>query len=565
MEMLSIIFAHILYSSLIASIIIVLFLIVKKCLHNRLSGRVYHIMWLLVLIRLMMPFEIESPYSITGIFPETSSIFYYPQEYISSQVDGYSRTEILNSNEFQKLDGGYYDKEKTGYYFLWNLGFLSIVWLTGVTAIVLFAGIMIIRFKRRSKEFERVYDTQITELMQQCCVRLRIKKDIPLYLDTYFRSPCIAGIFSTSIYLPGDICSQIHRHQLEHVLLHELAHYKRKDLICNLCAAMAVMLHWFNPLVWLAIREMRYDREIATDAYVMETLGESAVIPYGNTLIKLAGIFSNRLTPPNLASFNETNEQMERRITMIKMFKKGSYRLSALAILSFIIIGALTFTIANGNAPEGDRNSMVNENIKDMMVVIDPGHGGNDLGGTYPFDTSDPESIEVKEKDFNLEISLLLSDLLKKSGLKVVMTRQDDRMVELEKRVEFANSCYAALLVSVHNDMHPDSSKNGTRTLYYYSGNEADYGITGEKAAQIIQSNLVKQLGTTDMGISNAKLKILEQVNMPAVSTAVTYITNKSDREKLMTEEFRVKAAQAICDGIIEVLNEMDATDARGD
>ncbi|SFH14773.1 bla regulator protein blaR1 [Desulfotomaculum arcticum] len=562
MEALSIIFARVLYSSLIAGIIIVLLLIVKKGLPNRLSGRVYHIIWLIVLIRLVMPFQIESPYSIGDIFPKTPTVFNYFQEYMSSPADGYSGTETLNKNGFQE-DEEYYDKEKTEDYPLWNPGFLSIVWLTGVTATALVAAIMIIRLKRRSREFERVCDSQINELMQQCCVRLGIKKDIPLYMDSYFRSPCIAGIFTPGIYLPRDICNQIHRHHLEHVLLHELAHYKRKDSICNLCAAIAVMLHWFNPLVWLAIREMRYDREIATDAYVMETLGESAIIPYGNTLIKLAGIFSNRSTPLNMISFSKTNEQMERRITMIKMFKKGSYRLSALAVLCFIIIGALTFTMANGNTPKGVGNSMVNEKIKDMVVIIDPGHGGDDLGGTYPFDTSDPESTEVKEKNINLEISLLLSDMLNESGIKAVMTRQDDSTIELEKRIELANSYNAALLVSVHNEMHPDSSANGTRTLYYNSGTEPGYGITGEKAAQIIQSNLVEQLGTRDQGISNVKLKILEQVNMPAVSVAVSYITNESDREKLMTEEFRARAAQAIYDGIIEVLNEVAATDAR--
>jgi len=294
----------------------------------------------------------------------------------------------------------------------------------------------------------------------------------------------------------------------------------------------------------------------------METLGESVIISYGNTLIKLAGIFSRRVTPSILTSFNETNEQMGRRITMIKKFKKGSYRLSALTILGFILLGALTFTIANGNTPGSDINSVVNENIKDKMVVIDPGHGGIDLGGTYPSNTSNPESIEVKEKDINLEIALLLSDMLKESGIEVAMTRQDDSTVALQKRVEFANSYNASLLVSVHNDMHPDSSNKGTRTLYYYTDNAADYGITGEKATQIIQSNLVAQLGTTDLGISNTKIEILEQVNFPAVSTAVTYITNKSDREKLMTKEFKVKAAQALHDGIMEVLYEMDATDA---
>lgn len=111
MEMLSIIFARVLYSSLIAGIIIVLLLIVKKSLPYRLSGRVYHIFWLIVLIRLVLPFQIESPFNITGIFPETPLIANYFQEYMSSQADGYSGTETLNSSQYQE-DGEYYDKEK---------------------------------------------------------------------------------------------------------------------------------------------------------------------------------------------------------------------------------------------------------------------------------------------------------------------------------------------------------------------------------------------------------------------------------------------------------------------
>lgn len=74
MDMLKIIFSHVLYSSLIAGVIIMLFLIIKKCSPHRFSGRVYHMMWILVLIRLIIPFEIESPYSISNISNIASTV-----------------------------------------------------------------------------------------------------------------------------------------------------------------------------------------------------------------------------------------------------------------------------------------------------------------------------------------------------------------------------------------------------------------------------------------------------------------------------------------------------------
>lgn len=571
LDMLNNIFTHVLYSSLIASIIVVVLLSIKKSSRNRLSGRVYHLMWILVLLRLMMPFEIESPYSIVRIFPENTQMILSSQEYMSMQPADHYSTRIQNSSDLQEVDAGHYYDDKTGNSSPWNLGFFSRIWLIGVLGIACFAVFITIRFKRRSKDFEMVHDPEIIKLVQKCCNRLGIKKAIPVYMDSYFHSPCIAGIFNPSIFLPKDICSHILYHQLEHILLHELAHYKRKDLIYSWWAAMAAMIHWFNPLVWLAVREMKYDREIASDAYVMELLGASAVIPYGTTLIKLASMFPEHLAPLNLANFNETHKQIERRITMIKMFKKGSYKMPALAIISFILIGALTLTIAgninqegnpalNANATVAHENNMVNNKIKNMLVVIDPGHGGEDFGGIYPFSTTDPKFIEVKEKELNLEISLLLADMLKKSGIQVQMVRQDDRTIELDQRIESANQSNATLIVSVHNEVHPDESKNGTRTFYYSTGNETLQEVPGEKAAQIIQSHLVAQLGTTDLGISNNKFKILDQTDMCAVITEISYITNDSDRQNLLNEEFRIKAAQALHDGIIEVLNEMVAT-----
>lgn len=60
------------------------------------------------------------------------------------------------------------------------------------------------------------------------------------------------------------------------------------DLFCSFLATVAAMIHWFNPLIWLAAKKMRHDREIACDAFVIEMFGEEERVSYGTTIIRLA-------------------------------------------------------------------------------------------------------------------------------------------------------------------------------------------------------------------------------------------------------------------------------------
>ncbi len=550
---LEIVFTHILYSSLIASIMIVILMAVKKLWPSRFPARYIHIIWILILLRLLMPLDIQNPIAMLKVLPEKNQLVDLQDlaELTASQVNVIgqnpekpNRINTANSQDIYSM----------------SLSLLVPIWLTGFIVLLIFSAFITIRFKRRTRDFKKVLDPEILSLVEQCSGRLNIKKKIPIYMHSYFKSPCIAGVIKPSIYLPEDIGTKAYHYQLEHVLLHELSHHKRKDLICNFMASIAALLHWFNPLVWLAVREMRYDREIASDAYVMEVLGEPGVIPYGMTIINLASLFSNRHKQFNLVSFTETHSQVERRVEMIKMFKKGSYQVTLSAIICFILIGVVTLTTVAGIKPDGQKR--VPDNLKGKLVLIDPGHGGQDLGATYPsMNPTNPQTNQVKEKDLNLDIALKLKAMLEKSGLRVAMSRQDDSMVSPPDVVKWARAQNGVFLVSIHNNSSSKSSSNGTVT---YSKQVDDRSkATGERAAQIIQARLVKELGTTDLGSKNMKLKILNEVPMPAVMTDIAFISNESDRQKLLSDEFRIKAARALHDAIIEVLSEQLAAESK--
>jgi bla regulator protein BlaR1 len=378
-------------------------------------------------------------------------------------------------------------------------------------------------------------------------------------MNSFIKSPGILGVIHPAIYLPEDIQTQVNPEQLKHILLHELAHYKRGDLICNLFSLLAAAIHWFNPLVWLAVKEMRQDREVACDTFVMEILGEPHAIPYGMTILDLSRTFSGIHRRANLISFNESNGQVERRIKMIKRFKTGSYKLSVMAVILCLAVGAVILTDAVSKKPSLNTmaSQVSNEKIKDKLVVIDPGHGGDDLGGIYPIDETDASRIQVKEKDLNLDISLKLYEMLKKSGIKVEITRMDDRSLTLDDRINMANADNAALVLSIHNNMANKEAPNGTSTSFYAAKDQQNPVMPNVRFAELVQNPLVKQLQTTDLGVKAVNSRILKETKAPSVLVDVAYISNEQDRKNLMDEAFRDKAVQALYDGVIASLNEM--------
>lgn len=235
-----------------------------------------------------MPVAFESTFSIFNFFEGRA------QKFSNSQAIDYTRNGQENeSGLFQNSRpsterniGEAVKTEVKTYSFL--LKVFSRIWLTGVLFLVLFSCAVTIKFKRRTKVFKRVTDPEIQSLVEQCSQKVKIKKSIPVYMDSYFKSPCISGAIHPGIYLPEDIRGRVGQHELKHILLHELAHYKRKDLFYSFLATLAALIHWFNPLVWLAAKKMRVDREIACDACVMEMLGEEERVSYGTTIIHLA-------------------------------------------------------------------------------------------------------------------------------------------------------------------------------------------------------------------------------------------------------------------------------------
>jgi len=184
----------------------------------------------------------------------------------------------------------------------------------------------------------------------------------------------------------------------------------------------------------------------------------------------------------------------------------------------------------------------------EKLVVIDAGHGGVKTGAIYG---------NLYEKDLNLDIALRLRDLLKEKGVKTYMIREDDSHVDNFERAYIANKLNASLFLSVHNNAMTDKSIGGTMTLHYPQ--RAGSGtFNGKDFATTIQNELLKALNTKDRKvIERPNLVVLRYTAMPAAIAEVAFLTNAADREKLKTEVFRQKAAEALCKAVIESLDKL--------
>lgn len=215
---------------------------------------------------------------------------------------------------------------------------------------------------------------------------------------------------------------------------------------------------------------------------------------------------------------------------------------------------------------------------KDLVIVIDPGHGGKDPGALGRKGT--------REKDVVLHIANHLRDLLAKEGsTKVFMTRETDVFVELEDRATFANTHKADLFVSIHINSHPQASVKGMELYHFGEASDPralavaarENGTPLEKNAapwQFIladklndkkiddsrelawttKSSLVKFLDAfykiKDHGIKTAPFFVLRMTTMPAILAEIAFISNPTEEKLLQSSTYQKRVAEGIFNGL---------------
>ncbi len=201
------------------------------------------------------------------------------------------------------------------------------------------------------------------------------------------------------------------------------------------------------------------------------------------------------------------------------------------------------------------------------VVVIDPGHGGNDAGAKGPAGT--------REKTVTLNLARSIADQLK-TGFRVVLTRNDDYRLDLSERAAVANQSKADIFISLHTGGSFIGTTSGGTVFFYQqflesaltaeaeatqsltdSNLPADwdqiqtkYRITSQKLAKMIQYQLNRVRQPPDTNVQGAPLLVLEGADMPAVAIEIGNLSNPNDEKDLQDTEILSVIAAAIAKGV---------------
>ena len=398
-----------------ASVLIILVIIIRKLLKGKISCWVRYGLWLLVAVRLLVPVSLmESAFSIANLLPESRAggqtggnstmasrrtdqeqgRIFRQEEMPDSPAPGMAvlTAPYLVEDEHPSKGGVSYAEEKADALsgsdvrdktalskieitigMVWLAGScLLALWLSGVNGIF--------RWKVRGNRLP-------------LWVSGDLQRQLPVYVTDEISTPCMYGLLRPAVYITARTAKDAQ--VLDMVLRHEQTHYRHGDHIWSVVRMLCLCLHWYNPLVWAAVRLSRQDGELACDEGVLRQMGEENRRIYGEALLILSTEHKPTLRSSlNLAtSMSGTKKQLKEWLSVLVTRPRMAAGTAVLVFLLALGLMACTFT--------GRAEAHEEEPIPEKADIVKATQrGGVEIGGGKESDDGQETGPEgEKESD----------------------------------------------------------------------------------------------------------------------------------------------------------------------
>lgn len=191
--------------------------------------------------------------------------------------------------------------------------------------------------------------------------------------------------------------------------------------------------------------------------------------------------------------------------------------------------------------------------LYDRIVVLDAGHGGNDVG-----ETAVEQDVSLQEKDITLAAVQKAGELLLAQGIRVYYTREDDSSRSPEERVGFANALQADMLISVHVTSAEDTTVYGIRTEYnaqYFIPEFSSADLAYLLLTEVAESTNEKALDIVPGQDDNV---VIGEAVIPVAQLDMGFLSNRQERKLLQRNVYIEKVAQGICNAVLLAYKEME-------
>ncbi|MCK4627464.1 MAG: tetratricopeptide repeat protein [Sedimentisphaerales bacterium] len=387
METLNPFFEWLLKTSLQASLLIGLILLLQILLRSRLPVRWRYSLWLVLLIRLALPWAPQSSVSLFNLLPRDIGSLVAPfSAEPSANVDAdresvrgdFTLSDIFGSTEDAAVindsksipvsDKHTIPQELPESFISAHLQWtqlLPLVWFAGAAVLVVYVAATNFHLWRIVKVKRPLTEKKILDLLEDCKAQMGVQTILGIVQTDSIKSPALFGFIRPRLLLPEGLIDSVNPAELRYIFLHELGHLKRYDILQGWLMAALQVLHWFNPLIWLAFHRVRADRELVCDALAMGTMKSDEPPQYGRTIVNLLERFSRTQYLPSMAGILENKAHLKRRITMIAKFQKSTKKATVAAVILTLALGCLVLT--NAQASSDTKKEIRQEEIKKII------------------------------------------------------------------------------------------------------------------------------------------------------------------------------------------------------
>lgn len=322
--------------------IIILFVLIARILLRKAPKIFSYILWAVVLFRLICPVSFSFRFSPLNLFntpvAENGSNVYIPEDVVHSEYPQVNLplpavNEAINNNLPQGEEQTVADPLE------FPMAAATILWLSGIAAMLIYSAVSLIKLYRK--------------LTGAVCLRDNI------YLADHIATPFVIGVISPKIYLPSSIPEQ----EQGYIIMHEQTHIRRLDHIFKIIAFIALSIHWFNPLVWVAFFCAAKDMEMSCDESVLKKMGSEIKCDYSASLLSLAA--GRRIINGSPLAFSEGS--IKQRVKNVLNFKKPATWIIAASVLLVAVLSiCFAANKANADRKEAQNGSGPVQNENDI-------------------------------------------------------------------------------------------------------------------------------------------------------------------------------------------------------
>ncbi len=398
-----------------SSVLILVLAILRLVLRGRIPARLQYALWLLVLIRLLVPVSFfRSPISVAEAAAP-----------VTERAAELSRTDVevgpfSQQTALRLIDLGFRaesvalvsNTSTEGTYLRWTvtLRYMArLVWYAGMAVMAAWFLFVNLRVLQRLKRTRTPYDPAAKP---------------PICIAAGLPSPCLFGLFDPVIYLTEQAAAD--SEQVRQIIAHERTHLRHGDLVWALLRSVCLVVWWFDPFVWLAAALSRQDAELACDEGTIKTLGEEARFDYGRTLVGMTKVGAK---PSDLLCGATTmtggKKSLRTRIARIAKAPKVSTFLVGMTLVIAAVAAGCTYA---GAEPRVTPGAEVEAEIA-AETAPTPTPAPVEQGSAAVPSDPEPEVAGVFDRDYWEEVDRELASFAAPAGMDVSVSVDFDTAI----------------------------------------------------------------------------------------------------------------------------------------